>query len=295
MRLPLSSIDITAGRKRRAFLSTVAVISAGALSVAACGGSGSTAAPKATTTTTVESPETRAWVAAATRGIEATAGMHVSAADAACLGRAFVENVTVQRFKAAGVTKATLEDPNADTPPRLGALVPDATRKALGASLEACGGGVFGDVVAQGLAQGAGKAGYQLDAASRACVRHWFSSPASQTLIASFVLDRNPTVAHASQLADLTVTCLDVATMLAPSMHITFVNSERVCVNRLARTSPLFRSVMRSEFAGSANSSTTHDAQLFGATIVKCLTPEHLLQLGRNAIRSGMLAPHTTA
>jgi len=281
MRLPLSSCDITSGWKRRAFLSTTAAISAGALLVGGCGGSGSkAAAPTTTTSTTVESAETRAWVAAAVQGVENSPDMKVSTADAECLGRALVETVTVERLKSAGVTKENLADPNADLPPRLGTSLAAADRKALGAALQACGGGIFGSLIAAGLAEGIGN-GYQLDSAAKTCVDRWFSSADRQMLIASSVLDTNLTASDASQFADLIVTCLDVASLIEPSMHIAFDSTERACVNQLARTSPQLRAALQLEMTGSADGSTTHLEELFGASIVKCLTPEHLLQLGK--------------
>jgi hypothetical protein len=251
-----------------------------ALVIAGCGeGSNFKGAAPSATSTTVESAETRAWVAAAARGVANSPGLEVSAPDAECLGRALVENVTVERLKAAGVTKEALADPNKDLPASVGATLPSAKKRALGAALQACGAGLFGRAIAEGLAHEVGK-GYTLDAASRRCVDQWFSSPDRQTMLGSIVLN-TPTEADGAQLADLVVTCLDVATLMSPAMHTTFDPNERACINRVARTSRELRSALQSEISGSANSSTTHLEEIFGASIVRCLTPQHLLQLGK--------------
>jgi hypothetical protein len=255
-------------------------IAAGAVVAAGCGGSSMPGATSKTTSTTVESVETRAWVAAAARGVQSSFNEKLSAADAECLGRALVDTVRVDRLKAAGVTTKSLEDPNADLPAVLNASLPIADKQALGAAVEACGDGIYGRLLAEGMADGV-RSGYKLDAGSRACVNQWSSSPDHQVLIGTSVLTPKPTPAEAAQVADLIVTCLDVATLIAPSMHTTFSGAETACVNQLARTSPDLRTAFASEIAGSANSTTRHQEELFGASIVKCLTPQHLLQLGK--------------
>jgi hypothetical protein len=254
-------------------------IAVGALLVAGCGGTDLKGAPPSATATTVESAETRAWVAAAARGVANSPDMKISASDAECLGRALVENVTVERLKAAGVTKQALEDPNEDLPASVGASLRPADRRRLGAALQACGAGLFGTQVAEGLTQEVGN-GYTLDASARECVDQWFSSPDRQMMIASLVLNDRPTASDATQLADLVVTCLDVATLISPGMHTTFDSNERECINRVARTSRELRSALQSEIGGTTNSSTKRLEAIFGGSIVKCLTPEHLSQLG---------------
>jgi hypothetical protein len=252
----------------------------GALLVAGCGGSDFKDAATSATATTVESPETQAWVAAAARGVESSPDMKMSASVAECLARALVESVTVERLKSAGVTKEDLEDPNADLPARLGASLPSANKRQLGAALQACGSGIFGRQIAEGIAHEVGN-GYTLDAAARKCVDQWFTSPDRQPLLASLVLNEGPTPTDAAQLADLVVTCLDVATLISPAMHTRFDANERDCINRMARASRELRTAMQAEIGGTRNSSTTHLEEIFGATIVKCLTPQHLLQLGK--------------
>ena len=254
-------------------------IAVGALVVAGCGGSDLKGAAPSATPTTVESAETRAWVAAAARGVAKSQDIEVSTSDAECLGRALVENVTVERLKAAGVTREALEDPNQNLPARVGASLPAAKKRALGAALQACGAGLFGRAMAEGLAHEVGN-GSTLDAGARKCVDQWFSSPDRQMLLASFALNA-PTNTEAAQLADLMVTCLDVATLISPGMHTTFDSNERECINQVARTSRELRSALESEISGHANSSTTHLEEIFGASIVKCLTPQHLVQLGK--------------
>jgi hypothetical protein len=254
-------------------------IALGALLVAGCGGSDLKGRAPSATPTTVESAETHAWAEAAARGVASSPDIKVSNSDAECLGRALVDNVTVERLKAAGVTKAALEDPNKNLPASVGRSLPSTQKRALGAALQACGGGLFGRAMAEGLAQEVGH-GYTLDAEARKCVDQWFSSPDRQTLLASLALNA-PTTTEGAQLADLMVTCLDVATLLSPGMHTTFDSNERECINRVARTSRELRSALEAEISGNANSSTKHLEEIFGASIVKCLTPQHLLQLGK--------------
>jgi len=253
------------------------------LVVGSCGGGSSKAAKASSTptttaspvtTTTVESAETSAWVAAAAAGVGGS-DLKVSASDAECLGRALVETVTVGKLKAAGVTMAALRDPNADLPPGLAASLSPATKLALGAALQACAGGVFGTLLVQGFAQ-SNDPHYQLDAGSRACVRQRFSTPEGDALVSDAALNVNPTQADASKIADVIVTCLDVATLLMPEFHVTFTSTERTCINQVARSGTALREAFAS---GITNSGSTNAATRFGADIIKCLTPEHLAQI----------------
>jgi len=253
--------------------------------VAGCGsGSSNTARTTSTTgvqgSTTTDSPATAAWVDAAATGVERAPGLHVSATDAHCLGRALVDTVTVGKLEAAGVTAAALADPNRDLPPSLGTSLDPATKTALGAAIQGCGGGVFGALVAQGFAQGINNS-YKPDAATRACAQQWFSSPARQSIVGDAVLNVNPTAADASQIADLIVDCFNVAALFAPQFHVTFTSAETSCINATARTSTQFHSALVSEITGKTDSATTTAEELFGASIMKCLTPEHILQISK--------------
>jgi hypothetical protein len=253
------------------------------LVVCSCGGGSSKTAKASSTTTTtassgttttVESAETSAWVAAAAAGVGGS-DLKVSASDAECLGRALVETVTVGKLKAAGVTMAALRDPNTDLPPGLAASLSPATKLALGAALQACAGGVFGALLVQAFAQ-SNDPHYQLDAASRACVNRWFATPEGHALASAAALNVDPTKADASQIADVIVTCLDVATLLMPEFHVTFTSTERTCINQVARSG----TALRDAFASSiTNSGSNTAANRFGADIIKCLTPEHLAQI----------------
>src|SRR5262249_2758452 len=152
-----------------------------------------------------------------------------------------------------------------------------AEHKALGAAMQACG-ETFGTLIAQGLAAGFDN-GYVLDADSHECVKRWFASPDRQTLIAAAVLNEQPKAPEARQFADLMLTCLDIATLFQPEIPVKFDKNEHDCVNRLARTSDALRAAFTAEIAGSTNANTRHLEELFGASVVKCLTPEHLIQL----------------
>jgi hypothetical protein len=226
----------------------------------------------------VESAETRAWVAAAEAGVEGGTELKVSRADAQCLARALVETVTVARLKAAGVTLAELSDTNKDLPPRLARSLSPATKLALGRALQACGGGFFGTTLAEGFAHEKGSR-YRMDAAARGCVNRWFLSSDRVRIVAEAVLNEDPTKADSVQIADLIATCLDVAALLAPSFHFAFADTERACINQAARTSVTLRNALAGEISESSRSATTNAESLFGASVVKCLTPEHLLQM----------------
>jgi hypothetical protein len=187
-----------------------------------------------------------------------------------------VETVTVAKLKAAGVTMAALRDPNGNLPPRLAASLSPSNQLALGTAIQACAGGLFGTLLAQGFARSTGN-GSRIDAASRACVNTWFAASNHDAIVAKAVLNVDPTKADSAQIGDLIVTCLDVAALLQPAFHMTFTTGERACINQVARSSSVFRSDFASSIAGSSPSATTNEAM--GATIVKCLTPAHILQI----------------
>jgi hypothetical protein len=251
--------------------------------IAACGGGSSSksGAPAAsTTTTTLASPETEAWVAAAALGLSTgdSAPKGITSADATCLARALINNVTVERLKNAGAVIEDLSDPNKDLPSSLAATVPAASKLAMGQAMQSCGfGRLVGSLLADGIAEGIG-GGYQPDTEARQCVAEWFDAPAQQKLISDIVLSTDPTPTEAKSFAQVFVDCLDVATMMAPAMHLTLTDAEKTCINTEARADDQFVNAIAGEIAGTGSASKSN-LDLFGARTVKCLTPEHLLQI----------------
>ena len=249
--------------------------------LAACGGTSfkaSVAPPTSTTTTTVESAEAKAWVEAAVQGVLGDPENHMTRTDATCISRALVDTITVTRLKAAGTTLTDLSDSTKDLPPRLGASLPIATQLALGKAMQSCRfGELIGPEITGGIADSI-SGGYRATVKENDCVATWFDAPAQRQLVADIILNSDPSASEAKDLAQLISRCLDVGAMMGSELKLTLSVAERECINRVARTDEHFLSGMASAIQGTGDASSL---ELFGASIVKCLTPTHVLQLGR--------------
>jgi hypothetical protein len=258
------------------------VIGMSVVLVAACGGTSfkSSAPTASTTTTTVESAETKAWVAAAIQGLMSDPSTPLARGDAACLSRALVDTVTVARLEAGGVTISDLSDPNANFPSGLTAGVPTDVQLRLGEAIQACRfgrliGGAFTDGIAQSI-----RGDYRVSAKENECVVRWFDAKAQRQLVADIILRPEPSAANSRSLVRLVLQCLDFAAMIEPSLGLTLSATERACVNAEARTDEQLKSALADEIRGTGTDARA-SYELFGARVVKCLTPEHILQIGK--------------
>jgi hypothetical protein len=251
----------------------------GLLFVAACGGSSFEASqPTSTMTTTVaESPEARAFIAAAIRGLESGDPPKPTPDVARCMARGLIDTVTLAKLKRAGVTKKSLEDPNADLPPALARMLSSEDRIALGAAMQTCGHGELGALLADSFAKGFGN-GNALNAAGRECAKRWILAPDRRELIGSAIVNATPNPSEATQLADLVVTCLDVSQVFASEFHFKFSAAESTCIDALARQNHDFRDSIAAEVSGHSAAGNA-PAHRFGVAILKCLSAEHLQQV----------------
>jgi len=244
----------------------------------ACGGNSSNAGKSASTTTTVESAEARAWVSAATTGLlsDPQRPKDLTPAKARCMAHALVDTITVARLTAAGTTLTDLSDPNKNLPPGVAASTPGSVKAAFGAALQACDvGRLLGVTFAQGLADGI-QGGYRADANGTRCVALWFAAPAQRVVLANLLLHSELSMDDDQQLAGLMLDCLDFAQMLAPSMHLTFSTPERACIDTQARNDPELRAALAAKMHGG----TANDVFAgFGLRIVRCLTRAHIAEL----------------
>jgi len=255
------------------------------LITAIAAGCGSSVKPRSapTTTTTVESAETRQWVAAASQGLMGGSDqLPMTPSDATCMARAIVETITVAKLKAAGVTLADLRDPNSNPPASLSRSLPLATKLALGRTLQACGiGRLVGPALASGIADATAK-GFKLAPPSVTCVSDAFDSSTYRLLDADLVLDsgsNHPSAADSAELANLFTGCLDWSAIYSTAVKIPFAATESACINRVVRNDPAFKSRLAAAIAGQTSSGS---AALLGAPLLTCLTPEHLAQLGKS-------------
>ena len=252
--------------------------------LAACGSSGSSkpASAPQVSTTTVESAEARTWIAAAEKGLLAdpSQGQSLTTADAACMSRALIDTITVDRLKAAGATLSDLSDPNKNLPPKLPSLLSPATKLAVGAAMQACPGfgRAIGGVFAQGFADQFNK-GFQLDTPARNCITAWFQVPVRRALIAKMVLNVDPTSADSRDLASLILDCVGFGPLLAGALHVTLSPAENSCINVLARRDPGLVTGLANAMNGSGGTDSVFVS--FGKRAVGCLTPAHISQIGK--------------
>lgn len=256
-----------------------------AVVLTACGSSSKSSSKSTKTTTTVESAETRTWSDAAAQGVlasDSSSSEHITAADAACLGHALVDTITVVRLKSAGVTLGLLRDANGDLPAGLSGSLPLTTKQALGAAMQRCGfGRLVGPVFATSFAGSFGH-GYRVDAQSKQCMGNTLDAPAQRLLVADLVLSsssRGPSAADTAGLAKVLQRCLDWGAAFSLELKITPSAAETACMNRLARADARFGSSLAAEISGKPGAE--QGFQLLGARLVKCLTPEHILQIGK--------------
>jgi hypothetical protein len=192
----------------------------------------------------------------------------------------------VARFKAAGVTIADARNPNYDIPPKLGASLPRAQQVAVGAAVQACPS--FGRVIADGFGQGMAseiKQGYRLDPQSRACISTWFDAPARRGLVAKMTLNTNPNAQDDSQLAGLVVDCIGMAPFAEEASHLSFTPAETTCINTLARNDSALRAGLTQVIETNGNGAgVAIDA--FILRTFSCLTPAHILQIGKQVAHS---------
>ena len=257
------------------------------LVLAACGNSGhnstsNTTAPKATTSTT-EPAQNDAWIDAATRGVEASSqAKSVTPAQARCFARALIDSVTVARLKAAGVTMADLADPKRDLPAGFSESVPTAAKVDFGAALQRCGfARVIGPELAQSVASSQSSP-FRMDARTQACVVDAFGAPAHRLLSADLLLSPSPSASDASDLAQLLLGCVDFSQIIQPNLPFVLAPSEAACINGKARTDPNLRKVVAGSILGSGASDNSDADKLLSATLITCLTPDHVLQLGNS-------------
>jgi len=259
------------------------VVAFALISTAAAGCGSSTKAVSAKTTTTVESAETRQWVAAASQGMMSSSdnAPNMTSADATCMAHAIVDTITVAKLKAAGATLAGLRDPNGNPPASLSRSLPVNTKLALGSALQACGlGRLVGPALASGIADSSAK-GFKLSPHSVTCVSDAFGNPSYRLFIAELTLSGSHMNATAStDFADLVIGCLDWAAIFSAQAKFPFSASESACINRSVRNDATFKNALASEIAG--KQSSTSDAALAGP-LLACLTPAHLAQLGKSA------------
>jgi hypothetical protein len=255
---------------------TAAVVAA---VVAGCsGGDAKRAAPdSAPTTAPVGTARTREWIEAAADSVfESGAG--ITRDQANCLGRALVEHVTVARLEAAGVTLDALRESDEALPPGFAASVPEDARYALGGAFQDCGFGRFiGPLIARELAS---EFGASTQAKSEECVASRFDDPARRLLVSELVLNAEPSPSATSGLVDILVDCLDWAAVFGSQVPFTLSAAETECINRTARADAGFRAAIGALLGGTGDGSEQAASQLLGARIVRCLTPEHIVQLG---------------
>ena len=178
------------------------------------------------------------------------------------------------------MTTRDLRDPNADLPSGLTAAVPPDVQLRLGGAIQACRfGRLIGSVFTEGIAQSISRS-YRVSVAENDCVAEWFDADAQRQLVADIILRPEPSAADSRSLVGLVLECLDFAAMMEPSMGLTLSAAERECVNAEARTDEQLESALANEIRGTGTNNGAGYA-LFGARVVKCLTPEHILQFGK--------------
>jgi len=148
----------------------------------------------------------------------------------------------------------------------------------MGAAMQSRGGGELGALLADSFARSFGN-GYKLTAAGRDCAKRWILSPDRRELIGSAAVNAKPSAAEATQLANLFVTCLDVSQALAPEFHLKFTAAESACIDDLARRKTDFRDSIAAEISGNPAAGSV-SGHRFGVAVLKCLSAEHLLQVG---------------
>jgi hypothetical protein len=252
------------------------------LAVAACGGGGSKSAAKVVpTTTTTESLETRQWVDAAAKGLIAGDDTgKITVSQAQCMAHALVDTVTVAQLKASGTTLADLTDPNKNLPAKLASSVPVETQTALGGAIQGCH---FGELLAPELASSfASDGGVKPSAQVMKCLVDGFGAPAQQLLIGQMILNSgsNATPAEANAMAGVIDPCIDWSVFIAKDAPFKLEAAESSCINRLFGTDPDLRKVMASEIEGTKPGNSVGD--LVGARMISCLTPAHILQIGKS-------------
>ena len=262
---------------------------------AACGGTSfekTSPSTAATTTTTVESAETKAWVAAAIQGLMVDPSEPLSRVDATCLSRALVHTVTVARFKAAGTTTEDLSDPNRELPTRTQSI-----RTAGGA-----GGSRQGDA---GLRVRASDRHRLHEQHRRECQRQLPGIRQGERLRRGVVRSAGPAPTRrrhrleSRSVGSRQPECRSTRRRMSrlrrddgPRIRIRDfrMRSGTASTRRRGATSsfsPRWPTGSRESVANS-----TEGFAIFGARIVKCLTPEHIVALGdaKNVPRPGCTA-----
>jgi hypothetical protein len=104
-------------------------------------------------------------------------------------------------------------------------------------------------------------------------------------LLADLILHGDLSADDDHALADLTLECFDFAALIAPSMHVTLLASERLCINDAARNDLELRDALAAEIRG--DKTVTDALAGFGVRIVRCLTPAHIAELHARDQTSG--------
>jgi hypothetical protein len=246
--------------------------------VSACAGSGSKSTASHVTTTTL-SAEDRRWIAAKRDGIltDPDTPARVTSKDATCLAEALVENVTVARFKAAGVTISEVH--SASHLPDIS--LPKETEQRLGAALQGCG---LGQLLAPDFAQAIGPHLGGEAAAKRQgrCIGSALDSARHSALLAALILEqaRNTTL----EIADIVSRCTDWAATLQKGFKFTLSTPERACLNQKISNDATITETIASGVSGKGR---VRDLDMvvqtrLGQLVPPCLSPQHLRQFTYN-------------
>lgn len=261
--------------------SLVLVSSLLAALLAACSSSSHNNTEPKSTTSTTEPAENAAWIAAAAKGVlSSSQAKSITPAQANCFAKALIDSVTVARMKAAGVTQADLSDPKRDLPAGFSASLPANVKTDFGAALQSCGfAHVIGPALAASIASDQSST-FKLDARAQACVVDGFGAPAHRVLVADLLLSPSPSDSDASDFAGLLLGCIDFAQLVQSNVSFKLSAQESTCINGKARTDQTLRQEMAASIVGKGGTSNSNAEQLLGASLISCLTPEHILQLG---------------
>jgi len=264
--------------------SLILISSLVAILVAACGSSSHFNTAPTTTTSTTEPAENEAWIAAAAQGVLSSAqAKSITPEKARCFAKALIDSVTVARMKAAGVTQADLSDPKRDLPAGFSTSLPTSVKTDFGAALQRCG---FAQVIGPALAASIAadqSSTFKLDARAQACVVDGFSAPAHRVLIADLLLAPSPSDSDASDFAGLLLGCIDFSQLVQSNVSFKLSAQESACINNKARTDQALRQAMAASIVGKSPPANSNASQLLGASLISCLTPEHLVQLGQKS------------
>jgi len=242
--------------------------------LAACSSSSNNSTAPTTTTSTTEPAENEAWIAAAAQGVKSSSqAKSITPEQARCFAKALIDTVTVARMKAAGVTQADLSDPKRDLPAGFSASLPANVKTDFGAALQRCG---FAKVVVQAIAPGQ-SSGSQLDAHAQACVGDALGAPAHRVLITDILLAPSASATDKADLAGVILDCGGFASLFESNVSFKLSADESACINRKVAAQGPVRQAAIASIGGTA---TSDAGKLLSTSLVSCLTPEHILQLG---------------